>query len=157
MVQFMKLLFPTLFISLILNATVLACPLELPVTTVTIKGHALVVEVAATPRSRQCGLSKRSVLDANQGMLFVYPEANVRTFWMKNTWIPLSIAFLDDSGTIINIETMSPAQTRQRYRSSSPATYALEVNQGWFRWHGVEAGDRVEMEPPLLKGSQAVP
>lgn len=153
----MNLLYPTLFISLILNATVQACPLELPVTTVVIKGHKLVVEVAATPWSRQCGLSQRQALDDNRGMLFVYPEADLRTFWMKNTWIPLSIAFLDDRGTIINIETMLPAQSRQRYRSSSPATYALEVNQGWFRWHGVKAGDRVEMKRPLWKGFQAVP
>ncbi len=64
---------------------------------------------------------------------------------MKDTWFPLSIAFLDDSGNIINIEIMSPDQTQTRYHSRRPALYALEVNQGWFRLHGIKAGDKVEM------------
>ena len=79
-------------------------------------------------------------------MLFVYPRSDLRTFWMKDTWIPLSIAFLDDSGKMINIEIMSPGQTEKRYRSRVPASYALEVNQGWFRLHGIKVGDRVEMK-----------
>lgn len=69
----------------------------------------------------------------------------MRTFWMKDTWVPLSIAFLDEDGNIINIEIMSPDQTHERYHSRKPATYALEVNWGWFDKHGIEPGDRVEM------------
>jgi uncharacterized membrane protein (UPF0127 family) len=128
-----------------LKGTLSACPLELPTASLPINGHSLVVELALTPQSRACGLSKRSTLDANRGMLFVYPGAGWRTFWMKDTWIPLSIAFLDEDGNIINIEIMSPDQTLKRYHSRAPARYALEVNQGWFKLHGVSAGDRVEM------------
>ena len=122
-----------------------ACPLELPTTTVSINGHQLIVEWAASPQSRACGLSHRSVLDEDHGMLFVYPNPEMRTYWMKDTWIPLSIAFLDESGKILNIEIMSPNQTEKRYRSRLPAEYALEVNQGWFRLHGVKVGDKVDM------------
>lgn len=71
---------------------------------------------------------------------------------MKDTWIPLSIAFLDDSGTIINIEDMSPDQTQNRYRSNRPALFALEVNQGWYRLHGIKAGDKVEMREAGIMG-----
>lgn len=123
-----------------------ACPLELPTASVSINGSRLVVELASTPQSRACGLSMRSFLKEDHGMLFVYENADMRTFWMKDTWIPLSIAFLDGSGKIINIEIMSPDQTETRYHSRLPAVYALEVNQGWFRAHGIEAGDRVEMK-----------
>lgn len=140
-----------LFLS-ILDGTLNACPLELPTTAVSINGHRLIVELAATPQSRRCGLSNRAALDENQGMLFVYPRSELRTFWMKNTRIPLSIAFLDDSGNIINIEIMSPNQTEKKYRSSKPALYALEVNQGWFKLHGIIAGDRVEMKQVVNTG-----
>jgi uncharacterized protein len=136
----------------ILKGTINACPLELPVTTVSINGHRLIVEVAATRQSRTCGLSRRAALDDKQAMLFVYPRSRLRTFWMKDTWIPLSIAFLDDSGMIINIASMSPDQTEIRYRSNQPARYALEVKQGWFRLHGVKTGDRVEIMAPGAMG-----
>ena len=136
-----------IFVLSILQGTISACPLELPTTAVSINGHRLIVELAATPQSRRCGLSNRAALDENQGMLFIFPRSDLRTFWMKDTRIPLSIAFLDDSRHIINIEFMSPDQTEERYHSSKPAVYALEVNQGWFKWHGIKAGDRVEMKP----------
>jgi uncharacterized protein len=139
-------------ISSILAGTINACPLELPTAAVSINGHRLVVELAATPLSRACGLSKRSALDENQGMLFVYPRSDLRTFWMKDTWIPLSIAFLDDSGTIINIEIMSPDQTGKKYRSRIAALYALEVNQGWFRLHGITVGDQVDLKEAGIIG-----
>jgi len=124
-----------------------ACPLELPATTISINGNRLIVELAQTTQSRICGLSRRAALDEDRGMLFVYPNSGRRSFWMKDTWIPLAIAFLDEAGKIINIEIMTPNQTRERYRSRLPATYALEVNQGWFKLHGVKEGDRVEMKP----------
>jgi len=136
----------TILILSILKGTINACPLELPTTFISINGHRLIVEVAATPQSRTCGLSKRSTLDENQGMLFAYPRSDLRTFWMKDTWIPLSIAFLDESGNIINIENMTPDQTGKRYHSRLPASYALEVNQGWFRLNGIKAGDRVQLK-----------
>lgn len=134
------------FISAIMAGPLGACPLDLPTTSLSIKGNDMVVELAATAQARACGLSHRSALGDNRGMLFVYPDSGRRTFWMKDTLIPLSIAFLDEDGVIINIEIMSPDQTDERYGSRKPAVYALEVNQGWFREHGIKAGDRVEMQ-----------
>ena len=147
-----KIVLLIIFVSTTLNGTIDACPLELPTTAVSINGHHLIVELAATPQSRRCGLSNRAALDENQGMLFVYPQSDLRTFWMKDTRIPLSIAFLDDAGNIINIEIMSPDQTGKKYHSSKPALYALEVNQGWFKLNGIKAGDRVEMKPSVNIG-----
>jgi len=148
-----KIVLLIIFVLTTLNETVDACPLELPTTAVSINGHRLIVELAATPQSRRCGLSNRAALDENQGMLFVYPRSDLRTFWMKDTRIPLSIAFLDDAGNIINIEIMSPDQTGKKYHSSKPALYALEVNQGWFRSHGIKTGDQVEIKRPLITGA----
>ncbi len=123
-----------------------ACPLALPYATVIVGGHQLVVEVAATPQSRACGLSHRTGLADNYGMLFVYPQAEPRTFWMKDTHIPLSIAFVDASKIIINIERMVPNQTTQRYLSRRPATYAIEANHGWFLSRGIQAGDKISIQ-----------
>jgi uncharacterized membrane protein (UPF0127 family) len=131
-------------------AKTLACPLELPTATISINGHMLTVELAATPAARSCGLSRREDLPQNQGMLFIFPESRPQTFWMKDTQIPLSIAFLDDSGKIINIQDMAPMQTDVLYPSSGPAKYALEVNQGWFKRHEIEVGNSVAMELPLV-------
>ena len=75
---------------------------------------------------------------------------------MKDTHFPLSIAFLDDSGNIINIEIMSPDLTETRYRSGRPALYALEVNQGWFRLRGIKAGDRVDIKPSAAAGDSPI-
>ena len=147
---FKRIVVLAFFISSVMTESINACPLQLPTTAISINGHRLIVELAATSPTRSCGLSRRAALDVDHGMLFVYPRPKMRTFWMKDTWIPLSIAFLDGSGNIINIEHMSPDQTGRKYYSRVPAMYALEVNQGWFRRHGVKAGDRVEMKLPLL-------
>jgi uncharacterized membrane protein (UPF0127 family) len=133
-----------------LPAQALACPLELPMATVSIKGYSLTVQLAANPPARACGLSHRQDLPQNQGMLFIFPDYRPETFWMKDTQIPLSIAFLDDSGKIINIQDMAPMQTDVVYPSSGPAKYALEVNQGWFKRHEIEVGNPVAMELPLV-------
>jgi len=127
-----------------------ACPIELPTTTISIKGHTLAVELATTPTSRVCGLSHRDQLPKNHGMLFVFPDRRPRNFWMKDTSIPLSIAFLDNSGQILSIQDMVPLQTDKQYNSSQPARYALEVNQGWFSRRGIEVGDVVEMKLPVV-------
>lgn len=133
-----------------LPSKTLACPLDLPTAEVAIKGHTLTVELAATPTARACGLSHRDVLPQNNGMLFIFPDPRPLTFWMKDTRIPLSIAYLDDSGKIIDIQNMAPMQTEEQYPSSGPAKYALEVNQDWFKRHGIEAGDRVVLKLPLV-------
>jgi len=83
-------------------------------------------------------------------MLFIYPTSRPRTFWMKNTHIPLSIAFLDDFGKIINIQKMEPLQIDKRYHSIQPVRYALEVNQGWFKKNDVKVVDTVEMQLPIV-------
>lgn len=137
-------------ILIILSVKARACPLELPTASISVKGHALAVELAATPAARACGLSHREELAQNQGMLFIFTESRPQTFWMKDTLIPLSIAFVADSGKIINIQDMAPMQTDELYHSSGPAKYAIEVNQGWFKKNGIEAGDQVVMELPLV-------
>ena len=142
------------FICYILAVTTIACPLKLPTRTIFIKGHKLTVELAFTPKSRSCGLSNRFELSENHGMLFVFPNAEVQTFWMKDTHIPLSIAFIDDSGKIANIEKMLPNRIDKLYRSYQPVKYALEVNQGWFNLHGIKAGDTAEINLPVTLNIQ---
>ncbi len=138
------------FILVLISLKAIACPLELPVATISAKGHALKVELATTPKARVCGLSNRFQLSDNHGMLFIYPTPGLRHFWMKDTHIPLSIAFLDDSGRILSIHQMVPMQTDERYRSLQPVRYALEVNQSWFADHGVGVGDIVELKLPVV-------
>jgi uncharacterized membrane protein (UPF0127 family) len=138
------------FILIASSSKTLACPLELPTATVSIKSRTLTVELAATPTARACGLSHRRKLPQNHGMLFIFPEPIPATFWMKDTWISLSIAFIDDSGKIMNIQDMAPMQTEVQYSSSGQAKYALEVNQGWFKNNGIGDGDRVVMKLPLV-------
>jgi len=127
-----------------------ACPYELPASVVSINGQDLFVELAYTPDTRSCGLSNRYTLGENNGMLFLFPNTDKRTFWMKNTHIPLSIAFMDDAGRIVMIHQMEADQTSTTYHSFQPARYALEVNQGWFILHGIKPGDRVEMVLPTV-------
>jgi hypothetical protein len=135
---------------LIMSAEIMACPLELPTAAMTIKGHSLTVELAATPAARVCGLSQRSELPPDRGMLFIFPDSRPRSFWMKDTFIPLSIAYLDDSGRIFSIQDMVPQQVDKHYPSVQPASYALEVNRGWFRRNGIKVGEIVEINLPLV-------
>jgi uncharacterized membrane protein (UPF0127 family) len=143
-------LFGLIALLMVISTNSLACPIELPTTVISIKGHTLAVELATTPTTRGCGLSHREDLPSNNGMLFIFPHTRPRSFWMKDTFIPLSIAFLDKSGQILNILDMVPMQTDPQYQSGQPAGYALEVNQGWFSAHGIEIGDIVEMKLPLV-------
>jgi len=108
--------------------------------------HSLQVEVAATPQQRQIGLMERKSLADDAGMLFVFEHKDVHCFWMKNTLIPLSIAFLADDGSIVNIADMQP-QTLDFHCAYKPVRYALEVKQGGFQRRGIEAGSRVTGGP----------
>jgi uncharacterized membrane protein (UPF0127 family) len=139
-----------LFFSGIFSSTTTACPYELPVVGVSINGHDLSVELAFTPDTRSCGLSNRYRLGENNGMLFLFPNTDKRTFWMKDTHIPLSIAFMDDTGKIVTIHQMEADQTNSTYQSFQSVRYALEVNRGWFVLHGIKTGDRVEMVLPTV-------
>lgn len=136
-------------LSLSVVAAVSACPIPLPTMEVDIKNVQLQLEIAATPEARKCGLSKRQSLPENQGMLFVEPKPKMLSFWMVNTQLQLSIAFLDDDGCILSIQNMKPDQTQERYRSPDTARYAIEVNQGWFAKHHVEVGDVIELHLPV--------
>ena len=115
----------------------------LPEIALEIKGHSVTVEVADTDAARATGLMHRRMLPENRGMLFVFPHAAPQSFWMMNTYIPLSIAFIDEAGVIINIADMNPLTTAT-HSSAKPAKYALEMNQGWFAKRGIKSGARIE-------------
>ena len=103
----------------------------------------LEVELAQTEQQQQRGLMERTELGKNRGMLFVFDQEQPQSFWMKNTLIPLSIAYIDGSGTIVDIQDMQPLDETS-HPSAAPAKYALEVNQGFFGENGINVGDRME-------------
>lgn len=116
---------------------------SLPVIPLVIAGQALETEVATSPEEQQRGLMYRDSLPENHAMLFVFEGPRQASFWMRHTRIPLSIAYLDASGKILEIHDMQPFdETSIRSRSLAVA-FALEVNQGWFRKQGIGPGDRV--------------
>jgi uncharacterized membrane protein (UPF0127 family) len=114
---------------------------------VEIGDHSVKVELAETSGEQARGLMYRRDMAWNKGMLFVYPSERVLSFWMKNTFIPLAIAFLDGEGRIVHIAHMKP-QDPTSHSSIHPARYALEMNDGWFEKAGVKAGDRALFELP---------
>ncbi len=122
----------------------LSCGRKSKVITVEIKGHKFFVEVAKTPQERERGLMYRKHLDSNGGMLFVFDRDERLKFWMKNTYVPLSIAFLSEDGKILQIENMKPLSERV-IESEHYARYALELLQGSFRRIGARVGDYVKL------------
>lgn len=112
--------------------------------------HRIEAEVANTLGQRAQGLMQRRFMPEQHGMLFVFPDANLHCMWMKNTLIPLSVAFVDEQGKIINVEQMQP-HTENNHCAARPAKYALEMNLGWFERRGAGAGARlngIENAPP---------
>jgi uncharacterized membrane protein (UPF0127 family) len=105
----------------------------------------LKIELADTPAARQTGLMHRKSMPTNDGMLFVFERAEMSCFWMRNTLIPLSIAFLADDGSIVNIADMKPLDETS-HCPAKPVRLALEMNQGWFERHGLKAGDKLTGE-----------
>ncbi len=124
-------------------------PIVTPTIELHLGGQTLMIEVASTPEQRERGLMFRSRMDANAGMLFVFPNDQNLSFWMRNTQLPLSIAFIDANQRILNIEDMQALDDQNFHLSQGPARYALEVNQGWFATYGVKAGDRIEFMLPV--------
>jgi uncharacterized membrane protein (UPF0127 family) len=112
---------------------------ELPTIQLRAGMHLIRAEVAADNATRMQGLMHREALGANAGMLFIFDEAATHCMWMKNTLIPLSVAFIDEGGTIINIADMQP-QTEQSHCAATPAVFALEMTKGWFAQRGVKPG-----------------
>jgi len=105
--------------------------------------HLIAAELATDDASRARGLMFRQQLGASDGMLFVFPQAHVQCFWMRNTYIPLSVAFLDDDGAIVNLADMQPL-TDTSHCSAQPVRYVLEMKQGWFAQRGI--GPRAVVE-----------
>jgi uncharacterized membrane protein (UPF0127 family) len=120
---------------------------QMPVLRLTAGMHVVRAEVAADFPSRAQGLMHRESLAPNSGMLFVFDEAAKHCMWMKNTLIPLSVAFLDEHGTILNIADMQP-QTEEPHCASAPAVFALEMQRGWFSGRGIAPGTKIHgLEP----------
>jgi uncharacterized membrane protein (UPF0127 family) len=111
--------------------------------------HLIRAEVAASERTRAAGLMFRERLGPNEGMLFVFQSEDRQCFWMRNTPLALSIAFIDSEGRIVNIEDMQP-RTDDGHCSARPVSFALEMEQGWFRSRGVEPGSRIAGLPGVF-------
>ena len=121
-------------------------PQSLPTLRLNAGIHNIQAELAQTPEQRSVGLMHRPSMDAPHGMLFAFEQAATQCFWMKNTLLPLSIAFLADDGTVVNIADMAP-QTTESHCSAQPVRYALEMNRGWFAKRGVKPGSRLSGAP----------
>jgi len=111
--------------------------------------HQIDAQVAATSEQRSTGLMFRKEMPQHEGMIFVFEQPSVQCFWMKNTLLPLTAAFVKDDGTIVNLADMKP-QTTDSHCSSGPVRFVLEMNQGWFAKKGIKAGSR--LTGPLFKG-----
>ena len=101
--------------------------------------HLLDVQLAVTPEQRQIGLMWRKEMPQHEGMLFVFEQASTQCFWMRNTLIPLTAAFVEDDGTIVNLADMKP-QNDDSHCSAKPVRFVLEMNQGWFAKRNIKAG-----------------
>jgi uncharacterized protein len=112
---------------------------QLPVVELKASVHLIRAEVAADYSTRGRGLMFRKSLAPNAGMLFIFDDASIHCMWMKNTYIPLSVAFLDGQGTIVSISDMQP-QSEQTHCAARPALYALEMELGWFAKRGIKPG-----------------
>ena len=103
-------------------------------------------QVAQSPQERQIGLMNRKSMPQHEGMLFVFEEAATQCFWMKNTLLPLTAAFVADDGSIVNLADMQP-HSQDSHCSKKPVRYVLEMNQGWFSQKGLKAGARLDGKP----------
>lgn len=121
-------------------------PQQLPAIRISTGMHVLQVQVAQTPEQQQTGLMFRKTMGTNEGMLFIFDEPRQQCFWMKNTLLPLSVAFIDDSGTVANLDDMKP-QTLDSHCSTKPVRFVLEMNVGWFDKRGIKAGSKFTGEP----------
>ena len=116
---------------------------NLPRVTIAAGMHLIDTQVASTPDQRATGLMYRVNMPTPEGMLFAFEQATIQCFWMKNTLIPLTAAFLADDGTIVNLEDMKPRST-ESHCSKRPVRFVLEMNQGWFAKKGIKAGFKLK-------------
>jgi uncharacterized membrane protein (UPF0127 family) len=129
-------------ISLALAAGATPAFAQLPILELSAGIHLIRAEVASTFESRARGLMFRKALAANHGMLFVFTEVSAHCMWMKNTYVPLSVAFMDERGTIVSIHDMQPLDETS-HCAARPARYALEMSQGWFAQKGIKPGAKI--------------
>lgn len=120
--------------------------MNLPRIEITAGMHRIEAQVAASPQERQTGLMHRKEMPAHEGMLFVFEQPATQCFWMRNTLLPLTAAFVADDGTIVNLADMKP-QTEDSHCSAKPVRYVLEMNQGWFGKKGIKAGFKLGGAP----------
>ena len=120
--------------------------MDLPRTRLSTGLHQIDAQVASTPMQRSIGLMFRKEMPMHEGMLFVFEQPGMQCFWMKNTLIPLTAAFVADDGTIVNLADMKP-QSLESHCSTQPVRYVLEMNQGWFARRGIKAGARLSGNP----------
>ena len=121
-------------------------PQKLPAIRLGAGMHVIQAEVAQSPDERSTGLMYRKTMATNDGMLFIFDEPRQQCFWMKNTLLPLSVAFIDDSGVVANIDDMKP-QTLDSHCSTKPVRFVLEMNDGWFVKRGIKAGTKLKGAP----------
>lgn len=120
--------------------------LQLPRVQLTAGMHLIDAQVAMTPSQQSTGLMHRQEMPATEGMLFVFEQPAKQCFWMKNTLLPLTAAFIQDDGTITNLADMKP-QTTDAHCSTKPVRFVLEMNQGWFAKRGLRAGFKLSGKP----------
>lgn len=119
---------------------------KLPVKQLSVGIYAIQAEVAATDATRQQGLMLRTKMGASEGMVFDFGAPAGVCMWMKNTLIPLSVAFIDSEGAIVNIEDMQP-ETTDSHCAKKVVRYALEMNQGWFKQKNIKPGSKIDGLP----------
>ena len=127
-------------------ASAQTAPQKLPSIRLNAGIHNIQAEVAQTPDERSTGLMFREAMGANEGMLFAFEQPAKQCFWMRNTLLPLSIAFIADDGSIVNIDRMKP-QTLESHCSAKPVRFVLEMNDGWFDKRGIKPGAKLRGAP----------
>ncbi len=132
-----------LFLNAVKGLTPVACSQSLLRVPIYLKNKEIWVEVAKTPEERARGLMDRKQLGKDEGMLFIFEKEDYHGFWMKNTYVPLSIAFIDKGGRIVRITDMKPL-TLESHDPPQPILYALEMRKGWFSANGIKTGDGVK-------------
>ena len=146
----MKTLFSTLLIaSLFAHCVVRADDMpqtDLPREKLSVGIHQIDTQLAMTSEQREIGLMFRKEMPQHEGMLFIFEKPSRMCFWMKNTVLPLTAAFIADDGSIVNLENMKP-QTIDSHCSAKPVRYVLEMNQGWFAKKGIKPGTKITGRP----------
>lgn len=140
----------TLVLLLCIAIVSISCANSDEITITTPNKQRIVLEIATTDEARQLGLMFRTSLESDRGMIFVFPDNTIRMFWMKNTYIPLSIAYLDMNGVVVHIADMTPLSL-EGISSLYAAKYAIELNQGMFDTLNIKKGTRLTLPKTLLR------